>query len=341
MVLAGGVGSRFWPLSTPTRPKQLLPLVGEQPLIKQTVDRIAAAVPVDRIRIVTGTALAGRTLAALPGMLPRHIMAEPRARGTATALAWAAHTIAAADPDAVMVSLHADHAIEPAGAFLDLIRGLVERAKEEDLLYTLGAVPDRPETGYGYIRPGDELPGRPPVYRVAEFVEKPPLEKAERMIAAGCLWNTGMFVWRAARLLEEIRRHTPELAGQLGHLERGDVPAFFDAAPLLNVDPAVLERSDRVAVAPTTFEWDDVGTWDAVARMRTPNAAGNVLHGDGHAVDARNSIIWAEDGAVVVFGADDLLVVRTEDVTLVAPRDRAADLKSLLERLPDRLRDPG
>lgn len=340
VILAGGIGSRFWPLSTPSRPKQLLPLVGESPLIRQTVERVRPAVPVDRIRIITGAALAGRTLGALPGLLPAHILAEPRARGTAPALVWAAHTIAAQDPDAVMVSLHADHSIEPAEAFRALLAGLVERARKEDLLFTVGAVPDRPETGYGYIRPGEILDGEPEVSRVEAFVEKPDGARAESMVAEGCLWNTGIFVWRAGLLLDEVRRHTPELAGALDRLDAGDTKGFFDAVPSINIDPAVLERSDRVAVARATFAWDDVGTWEAAARTRETDPAGNVLHGDAHVVDGRDCVVWADDGAVVVFGASDLLVVRTGEVTLVVPRDRASDLKSLLERLPDRLRDP-
>lgn len=340
MVLAGGIGSRFWPLSTPSRPKQLLTLVGDSPLIRQTIERVRPAVPLDRIRVITGEALAGPTLAALPGLLPEHLMREPRARGTAPALVWAAHRIAAIDPAGVMVSLHADHAITPPDAFRALLGGLARRAREEDLLFTVGAVPDRPETGYGYIRPGAALEGEPAVSRVAQFVEKPDRGRAEAWVAEGFLWNTGIFVWRASFLLDEVRAHTPEIAAHLPKLDAGDVAGFFDAVPSLNIDPAVLERSSRVAVARATFAWDDVGTWDAAARMHEADADGNVLKGDAHAVDARDCVVWSDDGSVVVFGATDLLVVRTGDVTFVAPRDRTTEIRALLERLPERLRDP-
>ena len=339
MVLAGGIGSRFWPVSTPTRPKQLLPLLGSTPLIRETVERVLPMLPRERIRILTGKRLAGPTLAALPQFLPDHLMLEPKAKGTAPVLIWAAHALVRQDPDAIMISLHADHHIAPAEAFRSLLLGMAARARAEDLLFTVGAVPDRPETGYGYIRPGARLAGEPVAHAVARFVEKPDRAAAEAYVAEGCFWNTGIFVWRAALLLEEVRRHTPEIAQQLAHLDADDVAAFFDRVPTLNIDPAVLERSERVAVVPATFAWDDVGTWDAIGRMRKADESGNVSVGDTHFVESSDCVAWAEDGSIVVFGASDLLVVRVGAVTFVAPRERAEALKALLARLPERLRE--
>jgi mannose-1-phosphate guanylyltransferase len=338
VILAGGVGSRFWPVSTPSRPKQLLPLGGTDPLIEETVARVLPIVPRERIRILTGTALAGPTLAALPGFLPEHLMLEPQAKGTAPVLVWAAHTLMRRDPDAVMISLHADHHIDPPAAFRTLLLELGERARSEDRLFTIGVRPDRPETGYGYIRPGEPLHGASALREVNSFVEKPVLEKARSYVAEGYLWNTGMFVWRAGLLLDEVRAHTPELAQHLPLLDAGNVAAFFESVPALSIDEGVLERSQRVAVAEATFSWDDVGTWDAMGRMRAPDEEGNVAVGDAHLIEARNCIAWSEQGTVVVFGADDLVVVHLPDVTFVAPRARAADLKQLLDRLPDTLR---
>jgi mannose-1-phosphate guanylyltransferase len=295
--------------------------------------------PQGRIRILTGKRLAGPTLAALPHFLPEHLLLEPKAKGTAPVLVWAAHTLVRQDPDAIMISLHADHHIAPAQAFRELLLGMAARARVEDLLFTVGAVPDRPETGYGYIQPGAQLAGEPVAHAVARFVEKPDRATAETYVAEGCLWNTGIFVWRAALLLEEVRRHTPEIARHLALLDVDDVIAFFDRVPTLNIDPAVLERSERVAVVPATFAWDDVGTWDAIGRMRTPDASKNVAVGDAHIVDSSDCVAWAEDGSIVVFGARDLLVVRVGNVTFVAPRERAEAIKALLERLPARLRE--
>lgn len=337
MILAGGVGSRFWPVSTPARPKQLLPLAGTAPLITQTVERVIPLVPAERIRILTGAALAGPILSAVPQLGRDQLLLEPRARGTAPVLAWAAHTLAARDPDAVMLSLHSDHVIEPAASFRDVLARAASLSRRHRRLFTLGAVPTRPETGYGYIAPGRALPGEDEAHEVARFVEKPDRATAERYIAEGCLWNTGIFIWPAALLLEEMRRHTPELAGLLKLLDEGDAEAFFESAPTLSIDEGVLERSRAVGVLRTTFAWDDVGAWDAVGRTRAGDGNGNVAEGDAHFVDAHDNVAWADDGSIVVFGADDLVVVRTRGITFVAPRARTPDLKQLLSQLPERL----
>lgn len=341
VILAGGVGSRFWPVSTPARPKQLLPLAGEAPLIRQTVERVLPLVPADRLRILTGRALARPILDALPELDERALLLEPKARGTAPVLAWAAHAIAAADPDAVMISLHSDHVIEPADAFLDVLRTAASVSHRHRRLVTIGAQPTRPETGYGYIAPGEPLPDRggdgAHARAVAEFVEKPDRERAEEYIRRGYLWNTGIFVWPARLLLDQLRAHTPELAAVLPLLDEGNVEAYFERAPSLSIDEGLLERSGDVAVLPAAFRWDDVGAWDAVGRNRTADAAGNVAAGDVHFVDAEDCIGWSDSGSVVLFGVSDLVVVRTGGVTFVAPRERTPDLKQLLSQLPQRL----
>jgi mannose-1-phosphate guanylyltransferase len=341
VILAGGVGSRFWPVSTPTRPKQILPLAGPRPLITETVARLDPLVPLQRLRILAGAGLAAPIAAAVPGLGAEHFLLEPQARGTAPVLAWAAWEIERRAPGALMASLHADHVIEPAAAFRDALAGAAALAARHGRLFTLGIEPTRPETGYGYLRVGAALDGAPGAYQVAEFVEKPGRAAAERYLASGeHLWNSGIFVWPAALLLEELRRHTPELAALLPLLEEGRVADYFDAAPSLSIDHGVLERSDRVGVLRAAFRWDDVGAWDAVARTHATDAAGNALVGDVHAVDASGCIAWAEEGSVALFGVRDLVVVRAGDVTLVADRDRAPELKQLLDRLPDRLRGP-
>lgn len=340
VILAGGVGSRFWPVSTPARPKQLLPLAGNLPLLRQTVERITPMVAAERVRILTGTSLRAAVLDVLPGFGDEQILAEPVARGTAPALIWAAHEIMRLDPGAVMISLHADHVIHPDDAFRALLSGVARQAHALDRLFTVGAVPLRPETGYGYIKPGERLAAAPEVYAVERFVEKPDRTVAEEYVASGYLWNTGIFVMPARLLLAQAGQHTPELADTLPYLERGDVERFFRESPAITIDVGVFERSDRVGVARADFAWDDVGTWDAVGRTRPRDADGNVQEGDAHVLDSSDCIAWAEQGAVVLFGVEDLVVVRTEDITLVAPRARAADLKRLVESLPERLRHP-
>lgn len=348
MILAGGIGSRFWPASTPARPKQILPLASDRPLVVDTVNRIRPLIPLDRLRVLTGAAMVDPIAGAVDDLEPRHFLVEPRARGTAPVLVWAAHVLAAADPDAVMVSLHADHVIRPEPAFRDLVAAAARAADHHDRLFTIGIRPARPETGYGYIRLGEELEsagsdGDPPAHEVRAFVEKPDADTARSYVEAGdYLWNSGIFVWRAARLLDEVREHTPELGELLALLDDGDVDTFFERAPSLSIDRGVLERSRRVGVMEATFDWDDVGTWDAAGRTRQSDPRGNVALGPAHLHDADRCVVWNEtDEPVVVFGATDMVVVRRRGVTLVLPRERAGDLKELLDALPDQLLDAG
>ncbi|HEX5727366.1 MAG TPA: sugar phosphate nucleotidyltransferase [Longimicrobiaceae bacterium] len=347
VILAGGVGSRFWPVSTPARPKQLLPLASDRPLIRDTVDRIVPLVPQERLRVLTGERLAGPILSVLPELGPGNLLLEPRAAGTGPALAWAAAEIERRDPEAVMVSLHSDHVIHPPEAFRALLARAAELAAVHRRLFTVGAVPTRPETGYGYVRVGPELPrseaegAGDPGYEVAEFKEKPDRATAERYLAAGeYLWNTGLFVWRAADLLDELERVSPELGPLVPIVREGGVEEFFRRAPTIAVDHAVLERSDRVGVVRATFAWDDVGAWDAVRRTRgVEGDAPASVGAEAYLVECRRTTVYAEGGPVVAFGVDDLVVVRTGEVTFVMHRDRAPELKRLLEQLPESLRN--
>ena len=334
VVLAGGVGSRFWPVSTRERPKQVLPLAGDRPLIADTLERARVLVPDERIRILAGEHLAGPLREALPDFHEAGLWVEPRARGTGPVLAWAAWRLARTDPEAIMVSLHADHLLRPLDAFEESVVAAVEVARRDERLVCVGAVPDRVETGYGHVEPGEAIAtsGRARAYRVEAFHEKPDPDTARRYVEAGYLWNTGIFVWKASVLLEEIEAHAPEIRDHLPLLERSS-QAYFDAVPVSVIDKAVMERSERVATVGATFEWDDVGSWEALSRTRAADAAGNVVVGDGRAVDARGNVIFAEGGSVVLFGTEDLVVVRTDAMTLVLPRRRAADLKTLLAEL--------
>ena len=343
VILAGGVGSRFWPLSTPDRPKQLLPLASERPLIVDTLDRALGLVPRERVRILTGRRLRDAMLEALPDRAPEHLfLLEPRAKGTGPALLWAAFEAVREDPGAVLVSLHADHVIEPVERFHSVLRDAAALAHRDEVLVTLGVPPDRPATGYGYIEPGEPLPevGESRAFRVDSFVEKPDRATAADYVDRGYLWNSGIFVWRAESFVEEVRIHAPELAGALPRLEEGDVEGFFREVPNVTVDVAVLERSRRVATLRAPFRWDDVGSWGALRRTLAPDAEENVTVGRAHLVDARRNTVVSEDEPVVLFGVDDLVVVRARGVILVTRRDRAPDLKSLLEELPDELRNP-
>jgi mannose-1-phosphate guanylyltransferase len=341
VILAGGIGSRFWPASTPHRPKQFLPLASGRPLILDTLDRARALAPASNVLVVAGVHLRDHLEQSLPGLEPGQLLLEPQARGTAPALAWAAHEIItrARDPErAVMVSLHADHVIRPLEGFASCLERAVQGAGRLDRLLTVGVPPSRPETGYGYIEVGDSLAAG--VFGVRRFVEKPDRETAEGYLArGGFMWNSGMFVWRPQTLLAELAAHTPEVAGQLQRLKDRDVAGFFAAVPTLTIDHGLMERSGNIAVVEAEFEWDDIGAWAALLRVRDLNGGGNLLVGDARAVDCRNSLVWAEGGPVVAFGLSDLVVVRASGITFVAPLDRTADLKDLLAELPGELRE--
>lgn len=337
-VLAGGIGSRFWPLSTPQRPKQLLPLATSQALIGDTADRALALAPVERVLLLTHRELTDALLGAAPALRGCLVLEERESKGTAPALVRAAWEILRRSDsgDAVMVSLHADHYVHPIETFVQNVDVAGAVAHRHRTLVTLGARPTRPETGFGYMELGEEL--RPGARRVTRFVEKPDLTTATRFVASDrFLWNTGIFVWRPDDLYEEARALTPELEPALRHLEAGEPDRFFQAAPDLSIDHGVLERSQRVAVVFAGFEWDDVGSWAAVLRVRERTKEGNVVVGSGYPVDCEYTLIWTEDGPVVAFGMKHCVIARAGDLILVTTRERAADLKTLLARLPEDL----
>jgi mannose-1-phosphate guanylyltransferase len=332
VVLAGGVGSRFWPLSSAERPKQLLPLAGARPLLVEAVDRLLPLVEPARVLVVTSRALAPAVRALLPAVPPTNVLAEPVARSTAPALAWATATAARRDPAASVVSVHADWTVADADAFRASAVAALAAAEQADVLVTVGARPTRAETGYGYIVPGEPLAG--PARRIARFVEKPDPHQAATLVAHGALWNTGLFAWTAARLHAELAAYTPELAPGLTALETGDAEAFFAAVRPVSIDVGVFERTNRGAVLAGDFGWDDVGSWAALLRVRARDADGNVVVGRALARASTGCVVWGEDGAVVVDGLTDAVVVRARGLTLVTTAARAPDLKRLLDALP-------
>ena len=338
VVLAGGVGSRFWPLSTPERPKQLLPLIGDAPMLADTVARLVPLVGRERVLILTSTSLAEPVLDALPGFRREQLLLEPRAAGTAAALTWAAAAVARlGGADARMVCVHADWAIGDPDRFRSTLRAAADLAAQQGALATVGIVPSRPDPGFGYIQPGDPVgdDGR----MVARFVEKPDVARARAMVRDGYLWNSGIFAWRAADLLDEVRAHTPELAAAMTHVD-GTAAEFFGAVGTpISIDVGVLERSARVVVLPGEFGWDDVGTWGALQRVRARDAAGNASHGRTILRDASNNVVHAEGAAAVLFGVSGLVVVVREGVTLVTTVERSQELKTLVDGLPDALRE--
>ena len=341
VTLAGGVGSRFWPLSTPERPKQLLPLIDDRPMLVNTLERLAPLVGPERTLVLTNASLVApinATLALHGIAVPdENVIAEPRPAGTAAALAWAASRIvAAAGPNAVMTCVHADWAIGDPDEYRRTLALAAAMAERHDALVTVGVVPTRPDPGFGYIAPGAPVDGA--LRRVERFVEKPARAVAERLVADGYLWNSGIFVWRAATFLAEIAEHTPEVHGALA-AAGDDIERFFAAVESISVDVGVLQRSRKVMVLPGDFGWDDVGTWAALARVRQCDPAGNALSGQVHAAHAERNVVHAQGNAVVLYGVADLVVVTLDGLTLVTTVDRSAYLKTLIESLPTTLRE--
>ena len=298
--------------------------------------------PEERIRILTSKRLTDLILEVLPSLGREAFLVEPQARGTGPVLAWAAWEIAKIDPAAVIVSLHADHIIKPKTAFLQILRDAASLAQETGRLFTVSVLPSRPETGYGYIEPGEPLvaPAGVRAFEVGAFHEKPDLETAHRYIDEGHFWNSGIFVWRASAFLDEIRSVAPEIGDLLPLSDDESPEAFFAQVPNLTVDVAVLERSTRVASVTATFDWDDVGSWEGLKRSREADSDGNVVVGSGHIVDGMRNVIYTEGGTVAMFGVDDLVVVQCGEITLVTTTERAPDLKRLLAQLPSSVYEP-
>ena len=331
VILAGGTGTRFWPLSTPTQPKQLLPLAGDQPLLVQAVQRLDGLVPPERIVILTGPFLTDQVASLVPDVPRTQLLAEPRAASTAPALAWAAHWIAGRDPGAQMVSLHADWAVTDARAFRSAARTALGVAQEYDVLVTVGVKPSRNDSAYGYILPGKPLGSARTVRR---FLEKPSPARAALLRRRGALWNTGLFAWGVARFLGEIGAYARELKPGWPALSAGDVGGFFSAVRPVPVDVAVLERTKRLAVVTGDFQWDDIGSWDALLRIRRTDGRGNVVVGNVTvADDVTRSVLWSDSEHMAVAGVEDMIVVRANGHTLVMPTGRADQLKQLVQRL--------
>ncbi len=336
VILAGGSGTRFWPLSSPSRPKQLLPLGGNRSSAEDTVDRLTGFIPCEQILVVAGRGLAERLMERLP--LPaENFLIEPRAASTAPALVWATHEAARRAPDAAVLSMHADWMVRDPAAFVAAAASAIDAARRHRRLITVGIVPSRPETGFGYIVPGGRLDGAARV--VDQFVEKPNAARALDLMAEGALWNSGLFAWCAEDLRREVLAHTPEIATALPALDAGDAAAFFAQVTEISIDIGIFERSGAVAVVSGDFSWDDIGTWEAIARVRPRDRRGNVTQGAVTLIDCSDCIVWNDGPPMVLSGIRDLVVVQANQRTLVLDRARAPDLKQTLDALPAAVRE--
>jgi mannose-1-phosphate guanylyltransferase len=329
VIMAGGAGTRFWPASRALRPKQLLPLAGGEPLLAATVRRLAPIVPTERVVVVTGEHLAAASERAVPGV---RLLREPAPRNTAPCIAWANAVVSQLDPDAVVMVLPSDHFIADETAFVETLERAV-RSAEAGRVTTIGIVPTRAETGYGYIELGDAL-GE--AHRVARFVEKPDRARAESFVAAGptrYLWNAGMFFFRVRDMQALLEKHLPGVAeGVARMVKSGAIADVFPTLQSISIDHGIMEKAEGLAVVPGSFGWNDIGSWQSAWELASKDESGNALGPDDLAIDAKNNLVRGTKPIAVV-GVDDLVVVETADAVLVIPRDRSQDVRLVIDAL--------
>ncbi|OFX21266.1 MAG: mannose-1-phosphate guanylyltransferase [Anaeromyxobacter sp. RBG_16_69_14] len=366
VVMAGGSGTRFWPLSRKGRPKQFLHLLGDAPLLAATVARLPPLAKLDRTYVVCGPAHARTVKKMLPELPPENVLVEPCARNTAPCVGLAALHVVRRDPEGIMAMLPADHHVARKAAFRDALAAAAAVA-EQGAITTIGVRPNRPETGYGYLKVGPRMPpprrtptkasrsrqGNPQrgllPHKVDCFVEKPDAATAAGYLAGGdYLWNSGIFVFRADVILEEIRRTMPALGEQLESIGTAlgtpratrVLKKVFPECPSISIDYGVMEKSDRIAVIPADFGWSDVGSFAALSEVRARDAQGNVTEGDALILDGKDNVAIAHPGRLLAMvGVDDVIAVDAGDVVLVCRRDRAQDVRKAVEELKRRGRE--
>ncbi len=346
VILAGGKGKRFWPYSRSGKPKQFLPIVGDRPMIRQTVDRIRSLIPSRNILVVTGSDLLGQVRESVPEIPEDNILLEPVGRNTAPCIAWASRIIASRNPDASIAVLASDHFIPDAEAFCALMGAALRFSASGRYLLTLGIRPTRPETGYGYLRIGSSIPCEESaaVHHVDRFVEKPDQTRALEYLASGrYLWNSGMFVFSAQAINQAFETLCPEIHAIVSEIVlSGNNPSVIDrlfpTLPDISIDYAIMERSDRIAAFPVDFQWADVGSWDALIPFVDESESGNRIQGGHVLIQCRNTFVTGHDRTVVGIGIEDLIIVDTKDALLVCRRDLAQkvnEVVGILSKNPD------
>ena len=346
VIMAGGRGERFWPASRLKQPKHLLPIVGDGPMLTQTVERLDGVVPEENLFVITNQEQRDSILEIVPGLVPERVIAEPVGRDTAPAVALATLLVKSRNPDATFAMLPADAVIQPKGAFqADLIHAF-QAAEREDAIITIGVKPSYPATGYGYIHRGPAVlhVDEAPVYSVEKFVEKPCAQTAEEYVASGnYFWNAGIFLWRVSVIESQFKLHAEELWATVDKVEKGinrgtELDFLLDTHyPLMekvSIDYAVLEKADRVLTVEASFNWDDVGEWAAIARHYLADQNGNVSKGGAFFQESSDNIAFiSEDHLIAMYGVEDLIVVRTPNATLVCPKSRSQDIKNLVQKI--------
>ncbi len=347
VIMAGGIGTRFWPRSRKAHPKQFLNVFGDSTLIQNTVARMQGLVPPEHCLVVTHERYVEQTKQQLPALPEENILAEPISRNTAPCITYAAVKLLARDPDATMIVLPADHVITNVERFHRVLEVAIEKAQEPGALVTIGITPTHPATGYGYLQfdgpdHATAPDAEPRAYPVRTFAEKPDLATAERFLDSGdFLWNSGMFIWRADTILREVEQHLPAayeafepVRDAVGTAdENGALEAAFQNSPRISIDYGVMERAEKVYVVPGSFGWSDVGDWRAVYDLSEKDEHGNALQGNVLMHDASRCLVQGGDRLVVLVGVHDMVVVDTDDAILVCNRESTQQVKNVVEYL--------
>jgi mannose-1-phosphate guanylyltransferase len=345
VIMAGGVGTRFWPRSRERSPKQFLEILEQGTMIENTIARLQPLVDSNNAYVVTNRLQAGVLQKLVPSMKKENILAEPLGRNTAACIGLAALWIQRIDPNGVMVVSPADHIVQNTEEFLRILRLAVDVAEHKDALVTIGIKPTHPETGYGYIQRMEEELDRNDyrsqgVYRVKTFAEKPNLETAERFLQSGdFFWNSGIFIWKASVVLREIELHLPELHEQLQDIQKSIGSSVYEQTlehayriiRSISIDYGVMEKAGNVYVVKGDFGWSDVGSWDEVVRLTPRDAEGNSLKGKTIVLDSRNNYIDAGSRLVATIGVEDLIIVSTGDAVIVCKKGRSQDVKEVVD----------
>ena len=343
LIMAGGRGERFWPKSRKSTPKQFLSLTNsEKTMIQETVDRMLPLVAIEDIFIATNRDYKSLVKEQLPELPEGNILCEPMAKNTAPCIGWGAVTIRKRYGDAMMIVLPSDHLIQQPALFRGVLKSAIQTAQDTDALVTLGISPTSPDTGYGYIQYDTEEDAVGRAFKVKRFVEKPDLETAKKYLMSGeYLWNSGMFIWKASSVLREMEEKLPEHYALLCRVEEASgtpeaeevLDAAFAAMKPISIDYGVMEKAENVYVIPSSFGWDDVGSWLAVGRMSPSNEMGNVIQGDVVAIGSTRCIVQGEKRTIAMVGLEDTIIVDTKDALLVCAKGSAGEIKKVLEVL--------
>lgn len=342
LILAGGSGTRFWPASRRSRPKQFLPMAGERSLLQITVDRLDPLVAPEAIWVCTTENLVDAVIEQLPEVPRQQILAEPQGRNTAPAIGWALSKMPPAAQQDVVAVLPADHFIAAPVLFRETLERAGQIAGSDRRIMTLGVQPTRAETGYGYLELGELIDAASGLRQVARFTEKPDQATAVRFVDTGnYLWNAGMFVFPGSLLVEVMGKLQPELAAGLAEIarqpeRRGEI---YAGLPSISIDHAVMEKLTDLATLPLDCGWTDLGSWEALWELLAGDDKGNVVHGEGLTIDAADNLLYADSGMVSVLGVEGLVVVKTEDAVLVIPKARSQEVRRIIAELRKRQRD--